>query len=478
VELKDYWYTIRHRWKVVVFSLLVVVGVAGFLTWQATPQYASTSRIFVSTSQTTADNAFTGGQFATQRVASYADLVESRQLASRVTDSLGTSTDPDELPDQVTAEVVPETVILEITATDSDPETARDLAQGYAEGLRELVADLETPTGRSRALIKATIVDNAQVPTTPVSPQPLRNLGLAVVLGLLLGVGLAVARDLLDTSVTGVDDVALVTTAPILGNIHTNPSAAVRQPRMSLVEATPWAEAFRVLRTNMQYVEVDHDQLVIVVTSSLPGEGKSTTATSLAVTMSLAKKRVVLVEADLRRPQIAKRLGLDDAVGTTSVLIGQVSLADALQDYGSTGLKVLTCGPIPPNPAELLQSVAMEKLMGDLRDDFDVVIIDAPPLLPVTDAALLAAQADGALIVLRHGKTTRDQLNHAVERVEAVDAKTLGIVVNMAPARKAGRSYGYGYGYGYTQEAGGDLNAESGKRAQGERRRDKQALRS
>jgi capsular exopolysaccharide synthesis family protein len=473
VELNDYWHTIRHRWKVVLLSLLVVVGVAGFLTWQATPQYASTSRIFVSTSESDTNSLLAGGTFATQRVASYADLVGSRQLASRVSDSLGGSMDPDELTQQVTAEVVPETVILQITATDSDPETARDLAQGYAEGLQELVADLETPTGRSNALIKASIVDNAQVPTEPVSPQPLRNLGLAVVLGLLLGVGLAVARELLDTSITGTDDVDQVTEAPILGNIHSNTASARREPRMSLTEATPWAEAFRVLRTNMQYVEVDHDQKVFVVTSSFPGEGKSTIATSLAVTMSLAKHRVVLVEADLRRPQIAQRLGLDDAVGTTSVLIGQVPLADALQPYGSTGLQVLTCGPIPPNPAELLQSVAMEKLVGDLRDDFDVVIIDGPPLLPVTDAALLSARADGALIVLRHGKTTRDQLSHAVERVEAVDAKVIGIVFNMAPAKKAGR--GYGYGYGYTQEAGRGLSAESAKRVRGERQRGKRA---
>ena len=186
--------------------------------------------------------------------------------------------DPDALPDQVTAEVVPETVILQITATDPDPETARDLAQAYAEGMLEMVADLETPTGRSSALIKASIVDNAQVPTTPVSPQPLRNLGLAFVLGLLLGVGLAVARELLDTSITRTEDVGQVTPAPILGNIHSNTTSARREPRMALTEVTPWAEAFRVLRTNMQYVEVDHDQKVFVVTSSLPGEGKSTTA--------------------------------------------------------------------------------------------------------------------------------------------------------------------------------------------------------
>jgi capsular exopolysaccharide synthesis family protein len=225
----------------------------------------------------------------------------------------------------------------------------------------------------------------------------------------------------------------------------------VRQaPAGALKQATPWAEAFRVLRTNMQYVEVDHDQKVFVVTSALPAEGKSTTALNLAVTMAMAKHRVVLIEADLRRPQIASRLGLDDSVGTTSVLIGRVQLADALQEYEGIGLQVLASGPLPPNPSELLQSVAMEKLLQDLRDQFDVVIIDAPPLLPVTDAALLSAQADGALVVVRHSKTTRDQLAHAIERVEAVDAKVIGVVINMAPTKKSNSSYGYGYGYGYS----------------------------
>ncbi len=245
---------------------------------------------------------------------------------------------------------------------------------------------------------------------------------------------------------------------------------------LSLREASPWAEAFRVLRTNMQYVEVDHDQKVFVVTSSLPGEGKSTTAVNLAVTMAVAKNTVVLVEADLRRPQIAERMGLDDGVGTTSVLIGKVALPDALQDFEVTGLKVLACGPIPPNPSELLQSVAMEKLLHDLRGLFDVVIIDAPPLLPVTDAALLTAQADGALVVVRHGKTTRDQLSHSLERLEAVDAKALGVVINRTPTKKSGSKYGYGYGYGYGYAPG--VTDGSTKQGRAGRRRGRQKPRS
>src|SRR5690606_14453620 len=155
-----------------------------------------------------------------------------------------------------------------------------------------------------------------------------------------------------------------------------------------------------------QYVEVDHDQKVVVLTSPLPAEGKSTAATGLAVTMAQAGQRVALVEADLRRPMLAERLGIDGAVGTTNVLIGKISLDDALIPYGETGLQVLPSGPVPPNPSELLQSTAMHNLLRELRDRFDVVIVDAPPLLPVTDAAVLAAQVDGAVLILRHGKTT------------------------------------------------------------------------
>ncbi len=197
---------------------------------------------------------------------------------------------------------------------------------------------------------------------------------------------------------------------------------------------------------------------------------------NLAITLALAGARVAVVDCDLRRPMLATRLGIDGAVGTTSVLIGQVKLDDALQHLEESGIYVLASGPVPPNPSELLQSKAMAELVSDLRERFDVVLVDAPPLLPVTDSALLAAQCDGLLLVTRHGKTTRDQLAHAVERVEAVDAKTVGVVINMAPAKKAGRAYGgYGYGYGYGYAPGGETSKREQRRV---RRSAKRASRS
>lgn len=452
MELRDYVRVARRRWKLIALSVLTCVAAAAAVTASMTPQYQSTARLFVSTAQSDTADAYQGGLFSAQRVTSYADLVSSRDMAERVADRLDLDVAPQELADQVSARVVPETVILQLTATDPNPAQAQRLADAYAETLTRAVEELETPPGGGRAPIKASVVDAASFPETPVSPEPLRNVGLALVVGLLLGVGLAVVRELLDTSVKGPEDIESVTDAPLMGAINYD-SGAGRRPLVTELE--PHAgrvEAFRVLRTNLQFVDVDTADKVFVVTSSLPEEGKTTTAANLAITLAQAGHRTVLAECDLRRPRVADVLQMDNAVGITTLLLGRVSLADALQKHGGSGLEVLTSGAIPPNPAELLQSRAMAELITELRRDYDMVIIDAPPLLPVTDAALLTAQADGALVVVRHGRTTRDQLDHALDRIAGVDGRVLGTVLNMVPSRSGGKTeYGYGYGYGPTE---------------------------
>ena len=187
MELQDYWRTVRRRWRLVLGSVLVALAIAAVWTWSVTPLYSSSTRLFVSTSQTDENSAYTGNLFATQRVASYADLVTSNQLAERVAGELDEG-DATAVRGQVTASAVPETVLLEITATNADPERARDIAQAYAEQLQLLVEELETPNGKTAAVVKATLIDDAQVAQSPVSPQPLRNLALAGILGLLLGI--------------------------------------------------------------------------------------------------------------------------------------------------------------------------------------------------------------------------------------------------------------------------------------------------
>ena len=449
MELRDYLRVVRRRWVIILATTVVVVAAVAAYTFAATPMYASTVRMFVTTQQSdNASDTYLGGQFSQQRVTSYADNAKSRALAGRVIHDLNLDMTPDELADSVSARVVPETVNLELTVTNASPAMAQALAQAYAEGMVDLVQELETPAGEKAAPIKATIVDPATFPSSPVSPQPVRNLALAVLVGLLAGFGLAVLRDLLDTSVKSPEDLEFATSAPILGGISYDASTRQRPLVTSLEPNAPRVEAFRVLRTNLQFVEVDSDAKVFVVTSALPEEGKTTTSVNLAITLAQAGHRTLLVEGDLRRPKAASMLDLDNAVGVTTVLLGRVSLEDAIQQHVDSELHVLSSGAIPPNPAELLQSNAMTDLLKRLREEYDMVVIDAPPQLPVTDAALLAAQADGALLVVRHGKTTRDQVAQSINRLEQVDATPVGVVMNMVPTGRKRSGYGYGYGYG------------------------------
>ena len=302
-------------------------------------------------------------------------------------------------------------------------------------------------------------MDAASLPSSPVSPRPVTNIGLGAILGLLIGLGAAWLRETLDTTIKSSAALEEITGAASLGTVFYDAGAA-KQPLVTQLDThAPRVESFRVLRTNLQYIDVDKDAKIFAITSPMPGDGKSTTAINMAITLAQAGQRTVLVEADLRRPRVADYLHLEHAVGLTTVLAGKVAVADVLQPWGSDGLEVITSGSIPPNPAELLQSNAMKILLADLRSHYDVVIIDTPPALPVTDAALLAAEADGAILVVRNGKTTRDQATQAKKRLDSVGAVLVGTVFNFAPERGAkGYGYRYGYGYGYGPKPGTDTS--------------------
>ncbi|MGH1561480.1 polysaccharide biosynthesis tyrosine autokinase [Mumia sp. DW29H23] len=446
---------LRRRWLLVVGCVAVALAVAGVLVARATPEYTSTTRLFVSTPQADSTDAYQGGLFSQQRVASYATLITGEAVAQRVGERLDLDTPPSELAAKISASVVPETVILEVRATDADAEQAQRIAEAVADEFTSYVQELETSGGDDSAPIKATVVDSASLPDTPTSPNLPRTFGLALILGLLVGIGAALLRETLDTSVRTSNDLDDLTDAPVLGSIPYDSSAS-RSPLVTQIGLlAPRTEAFRVLRTNLQFVDVDADRKVIVVTSAVPEEGKTTTATNLALTLAIAQHRVVLVEGDLRRPRVADYMALPPDVGLTSVMIGRSTLVEAVQPTTNKFLDVLTSGPVPPNPAELLQSQAMADTLRELRATYDVVLVDAPPLLPITDAAVLASQADGALLVVRAKKATRDQVRRSVERLTSVGARLLGTVLTMTPPRSQEGSWsGYGYGYGHADPPG------------------------
>ena len=454
MELSDYLKVVRRRWISILLVTLVCGALALAYTALQTKQYASDVRLFVSTTVADASNAGTinaGGQFSQARVQSYAGLASSRELAESVIQKLDLDAEPEELTSKVAASVAVNTVNLTLTVTDADPHQAQRIAQAYAEALTDLVRQLETPPAQTDAPIKATIVDNASFSEVPISPKPVRNFSAGILLGVALGLGLALLRQALDTRVHSAEEVSQITDKPILGTIGFDPATRDTPLISDLPSHSPRAEAFRVLRTNLQFVDVDSAQKVFVLSSAMPAEGKTSTSINLALSLAQTGVKTLLIEGDLRRPRAAIRLERDGAVGVTNVLVGKVKLDEALQRDDLTGMDFLAAGPIPPNPAELLQSNAMAELLAEVRRRYDVVIIDAPPLLPVTDAALIAAQVDGAILVVRHGKATRDQVKLSHERLSQVDAKLVGSVVNMVPAKGRG-GYGYGYGYGYAPD--------------------------
>ena len=229
----------------------------------------------------------------------------------------------------------------------------------------------------------------------------------------------------------------------------------MRSKRPLIVHAdprNPRAESFRSLRTNLQFVNIEGGPRSFVVSSAGPGEGKSTTTANLAISLAETGASVALIDGDLRLPKVAEYLAIEGGVGLTDVLIGRAELVDVLQKWGSGRLYVLPSGRIPPNPSELLGSAAMATLLSTLTAQFDYVLIDAPPLLLVTDAAVVSKLAGGAILVAASGATKKQELAGAVRALESIGSRLLGIVVTMLPT-KGPDSYGYGtYTYGVTHD--------------------------
>jgi non-specific protein-tyrosine kinase len=452
VTLAQYLRVLRQQWWVVIALAAFGVGGAAFYTVNQQPVYSATTQLFVSV--TTPDSNISqmsqGSSFIQQRVKSYAAVVASPEVLQDVIRELQLPATPGSLAGQVTVDTPLDTVLLNVTVTDSDAATAANIANEIGRMFPSFVAGLEKPDGMDVSPVKISVTKKAQAAGAPVSPRVPLNLALGLLFGLGVGIALAVLRDQLNTAVGGVGDIEKLTGAVPLGVVPFD-STASENPLVDADQQSGRAEAFRTLRTNLQFADVDNPPRVIVVTSPLPNEGKSTSACNVALTLAFGGARVVLVDGDLRAPTVGKYLGVDNSAGLSSVLAGRHELRDVIHDYGrDSTLCVLPSGPKPPNPSELLSSQHLVDLVATLANHYDVVVIDAPPLLPVTDAAVLASVADGAVLVIRHGRTRREEVQRAMQTLSAVNGKLLGTVMNFAPKRKGRGGYdGYGYGYGY-----------------------------
>jgi capsular exopolysaccharide synthesis family protein len=445
LNLQDFAKLLRSRWITVCVTILVAVLGAFAVTLLTTPLYQASTRLYVST--TTGGSAvelYQGNRLSQERVLSYTELLMGETLAQRTIDKLGLNMNADLLRKRVKATAKPDTVLIDVKILDESPVRARDTANALSDEFVAMVRELETPEGASRPDARVIVEQRASIPLTPVSPNMTRNLLGGLALGILAGIGLAVLRDLLDNTIKEPETFEEITGAGIVGSIPLDKERR-KHPAINFDrENSAIAEAFRKLRTNLQFLSVDNPPRVIVVTSSMPSEGKSTTAINIALALAEAEHTVLLVDGDMRRPTLDRYLDLVGPVGFSTVLSGGASLSEAQQKTRFPGLTVLTSGATPPNPSELLGSMAAKKVLSEMRAQFDYVIVDSSPLLAVTDAAILAAGADGVLIMARFGQTKREQLTHAVGNLENVGASLLGAIFTMMPAR-GNVSYRYSY---------------------------------
>ncbi len=435
VEIHDYVSVLRRGWLLLL--LLAVLGaLVGFsLAIVQPPKYSAVAKAYVSTQAATSIGDLSQGTAFTQQViTSYADIATTASVLDRVGSDLRLTMPRAKLAKEIT--VVPATneTVLTISVSDESPTRAAAIANSVSRNL-SLTVDALTPRAvGTKAPISIAQIDPAVANPIPDSPKPMLYAVFGAVGGLLLAFLFSVIRELTDTRVRDVDDVARVTDAPVIGTTERRGRgpAAPQLPRELRLARM---EAYRSLRNNLQFMELGATKRSLVVTSSISAEGKSTSVASLGLALADVGERVVLVDADLRRPTLAAQFGLDGAVGLSDVLIGRVSLDAALQTWGDDELTILPGGEVPPNPNELLQTDAMTALMATLSERFDTVLFDAPPLLPVSDAALLARRTNGAIVIAAAGEVRRGQLDEALVVLERAKARVLGLVLTKVSRR-------------------------------------------
>ncbi len=526
MELRQYGMLLRKWLWLMVLCTIVAGGLAYVVSRNSTPIYRTSAVLMVNQAANPASVAGYSDILTSERLArTYANLLTSWPVLEETAKRLGIESKG--LEKVVTVTPVRDTQLLEINVEGSNPQLIAEitniLPQVFIERNRELqlgrvsesranlereITATEADLQRTQAALDATaddtqrtrletslaqyrstysslvasfqqgklaeaqainnivVAEPAKVPRLPIRPNTRTNALLAAVVGALLAMGAAFMVEYLDDTLKTPDDVERVSGLSTLGAIaRLKDTGGTRQLVAWLQSRAPESEAYRTLRTNIQFSSVDKPVRTLLVTSSGPGEGKSTTAANLAVVMAQTGQRVVLVDTDLRRPVLHKVFGVPNNTGLTAAMLAGDDLAmqTLLQPTGVENLSVLTSGPVPPNPSELLGSHRMASLIGNLAAAADLVVFDSPPVLAVTDAAVLGRQLDGVLLVVDAGKTREQALANATTELQQTGANVLGIALNRIDSRRGGYYYYYYHYYAEHGSGQGWRSADNGK---------------
>jgi len=515
VELRDYLNVIRGRKWIIIQAVIIVTLTALLVSLLQPPTYEGTAKILITGADAgasifgTALSDLSGNP--ERGLQTQVQLMQLRPLAEIAIRKLNLGVAPEKLLARVTVSGVGQTNVVTIAVTDGDAKRASDtanaLADAYVEWSRaakresikaaadevqsrlddsrteilalgkkisdsgktdELTAELAIATGTYTTLAQkleelrvneqlevgsGRVVETAVAPVDPVSPKPVRNTALGLAVGLVFGLGMAFLFEYLDNTIKSTEEAEKVFGAPVLGHIPLEKFEKDEKRRLTIVQhpGSPAAEAYRVLRNGLDFINFQHDIKTLLVTSAAPGEGKSTVSANLAMALSQAGAKVVLVNCDFRRPTTDQFFPVNNMIGLSDVLLGRNSLKSALQRPLDQELLVLAAGKMPPNPSELVGSAKMADLIANLQEWADWVIVDSPPLLAVADAAAAARWADGILLVTRGGVSTRDAAKKGREMLEKVGARIVGVAVWGLEEAGSGRGYGY-YNDGYYQQ--------------------------
>lgn len=439
MEFAEYLAMLRRRWRLVVIGILICLAGAEIATTLKTRTYRTSTRLLVSaTAPESAIDEITKRQLSSQRAAAYAQYATTGPAVAAAVKEADVT-----VPVSVSATATGTSPFLVIITTSQSAQAAADVANAYYRILPTVVTSLDqNPVGT--ALPKLSPLETAGVPSSPFSPKPRTNLLVGLSLGVILGFAAALLRETLDSTIRRSTDLERLIEVDLLGVVSKEYGderlIAVTRPRSRRTEA------YRQVRTNLEFTSAEGAPRSIVVTSAAPGEGKTTLAANLAVISSHAGKQVVLVDADLRRPTIADVFQVASSPGLTDVLSGKASLEAVLQPLDGERITILPSGTLPRYPSELLGSTAMLELIRELESRFDIVIIDSAPVMPVTDALVIGVNVGGVVLVTRLAVTTRSALRSTLRSLKNVNARVLGVVANGA-VEEDDKRYGYGYGY-------------------------------
>ncbi|HEX6394252.1 MAG TPA: polysaccharide biosynthesis tyrosine autokinase [Acidimicrobiales bacterium] len=512
-DIRAYLHVLNRRKYIIALTVLVVLGLTLAYSFVKTPTYTATATVLVpeqqassalniQNSQLPASDALTRALSDDQQFAK-GDTVKqaaASQLGYQPNASVGMSTTAD---------------VLTFTAHSSEKQAAAAIANAYAKAfisarranqvtqyteqvsalqasisqlqtkaaplspkdpqlpiLQQSINSLEQSVQQAQAAsqvageVGPSIIDAAAVPTSASSPKPVRNGILGGVVGLILGLGFALVAERLDDGINSRDAAEAVSGGlPIVGLVPMVNSWKRKHARhLALIEdpSSNVSEAYRTVRTAIQFLSLDDPKRVIAITSSVPGEGKTTTVANLAVSFARAGQNVIVVSCDLRRPHLHEFFGDNDGRGLTSVLLGRCALSDVVHSVSTDhNLRIVPPGPIPPNPAEILSLDRVREVVDALARNADLVLLDCPPVLPVSDALLLSRLVDGMLVLASVKSTSRRDLRRTIELLNQVHCPTLGVILNKVPIG-SGYSYGYDYYGHYSPSGTSDQQPHSG----------------